>query len=73
MSESNYDCHSPREVESGYASGCSSEASMPDIFFSKAHLKFINAQLAKLEPEGALHCCDPARVRLSLTKGMQKF
>lgn len=59
MSDSQFDCQSPREVESGYASGCSSEASMPDIFFSKAHLKFINAQLAKLEPEGAFQPVTP--------------
>ncbi|KAB2580656.1 Phosphoadenosine phosphosulfate reductase [Lasiodiplodia theobromae] len=57
MSESNFDCQSPREVESGYASGCSSEAALPDIFFSKQHLKFINQQLAKLEPEEILRWC----------------
>lgn len=71
MSESNFDCQSPREVESGYASGCSSEAALPDIFFSKQHLKFINQQLAKLEPEGAFHC-RRASPRALLTRGMQK-
>ncbi|KAF2089994.1 phosphoadenosine phosphosulfate reductase [Saccharata proteae CBS 121410] len=48
---------SPRETESGYASGCSSEASLPDIFFSKAHLKYLNQQLQKLEPEEILRWC----------------
>ena len=40
--------------ESGYASGSSSQDSLPDIFFSKPHLKFINSQLQKLEPQGML-------------------
>lgn len=39
--------------ESGYASGSSSHESLPDIYFSKPHLKFLNAQLQKLEPQGA--------------------
>ena len=38
--------------ESGYASGSSSQDSLPDIYFSKPHLKFINSQLQKLEPQG---------------------
>ncbi|KAL2353717.1 phosphoadenosine phosphosulfate reductase [Cryomyces antarcticus] len=50
--------HSPeRDVESGYASGSSSEAGLPDVFFSKPHLKFINQQLQKLEPEEILKWC----------------
>ncbi|KAK7513328.1 Phosphoadenosine phosphosulfate reductase family-domain-containing protein [Phyllosticta citricarpa] len=59
MSDSHFDIpiQSPREVESGYASGCNSEASLPDIFFTKAHLKFINAQLQKLDPEDILRWC----------------
>lgn len=44
--------HSDVDVESGYASADSSHASLPDIFFSKPHLKFINQQLANLEPDG---------------------
>lgn len=38
------------DLESGYASGSSSEASLPLISFTKPHLKFLNAQLAALEP-----------------------
>lgn len=38
--------------ESGYASAASSQDSLPEIFFSKPHLKFLNAQLQKLEPQG---------------------
>lgn len=37
-------------LESGYASGASSNSSIAQITFSKPHLKFLNAQLAKLEP-----------------------
>jgi phosphoadenosine phosphosulfate reductase len=38
--------------ESGYVSAASSQDSLPEIFFSKPHLKFLNAQLQKLEPQG---------------------
>ena len=38
--------------ESGYASGSSSHESLPDVYFSKPHLKFLNAQLQQLEPQG---------------------
>lgn len=38
--------------ESGYASAASSQDSLPEVFFSKPHLKFLNAQLQKLEPQG---------------------
>lgn len=38
--------------ESGYASGASSQESLPEVYFSQPHLKFINSQLQKLEPEG---------------------
>ena len=39
-------------VESGYVSGSSSNADLPDIYFSKAHLAFLNRQLQNLEPQG---------------------
>jgi phosphoadenosine phosphosulfate reductase len=39
-------------AESGYASGSSSESSIPKIFFSKPHLEFLNRQLQFLKPEG---------------------
>lgn len=38
--------------ESGYASAESSQDGLQEIFFTRPHLKFINAQLAKLEPQG---------------------
>ena len=40
------------EYESGYASGTSSEADLPDIYFTKPHLAFLNRQLQNLEPQG---------------------
>ena len=39
-------------VESGYVSGSSSNADLPEIYFSKAHLAFLNRQLQNLEPQG---------------------
>lgn len=41
-------------AESGYASGSSSESSIPKIFFSKPHLEFLNRQLQFLNPEEIL-------------------
>ena len=43
-----------RECESGYASGTSSEADLPDIYFTKPHLAFLNRQLQNLEPQGTV-------------------
>lgn len=40
------------DTESGYASGASSQDSLPEVYFSKPHLKFLNSQLQKLEPQG---------------------
>ncbi|KAI9893782.1 MAG: hypothetical protein M1814_005999 [Vezdaea aestivalis] len=45
------------DVESGYASASSSENSLPEVYFTKPHLKFINQQLAKLEPQDVLRWC----------------
>jgi len=39
--------------ESGYASAASSQDGLAEVYFSKPHLKFVNAQLQKLEPQGA--------------------
>lgn len=47
---------SDHEPESGYASG-SSTASLPDVYFTRPHLKFINQQLAKLEPQDVIRWC----------------
>ncbi|KAF1983831.1 phosphoadenosine phosphosulfate reductase [Aulographum hederae CBS 113979] len=41
-------------VESGYASGSSSDASLPEVYFSKPHLKFLNQQLQRLSPQEIL-------------------
>ena len=40
------------DVESGYVSGSSSQADIPEIHFTKPHLAFLNRQLQKLEPQG---------------------
>ena len=40
-------------TESGYVSGEGSEASLPEIYFTKSHLTFLNRQLQLLEPQGA--------------------
>lgn len=44
------------DVESGYASG-DSEQSLPEVYFSKPHLRYINQQLSRLEPEQILRWC----------------
>ena len=50
------DVSSDRDADSGYASGCST-TSLPDVYFSKPHLKFINKQLSRLEPQDVLKWC----------------
>lgn len=45
------------ETESGYASASSSEANLPEIIFTKAHLQFLNRQLQFLEPQDVLRWC----------------
>ena len=47
--------HDEHEVESGYVSGSSSEADIPEIHFTKPHLAFLNRQLQGLEPQGTVH------------------
>ena len=42
------------DVESGYVSGSSSQADIPEIYFTKPHLAFLNRQLLNLEPQGML-------------------
>ncbi|KAL2009149.1 hypothetical protein VTN00DRAFT_7343 [Thermoascus crustaceus] len=44
-------------TESGYASGSSSDDSLPEIVFTKPHLQFINRQLQFLEPQDILRWC----------------
>lgn len=39
--------------DSGYATAYGSQT-LPDIYFSPPHLKFINSKLKDLEPEGEL-------------------
>ena len=42
------------DLDSGYNSGSPSEASLPEIYFTKSHLTFLNRQLQFLEPQGKL-------------------
>jgi phosphoadenosine phosphosulfate reductase len=44
-------------ADSGYASGCNSEIELPEIYFTKPHLQFINRQLQFLEPQEILRWC----------------
>ena len=43
---------SGQDIESGYVSGSGSEASLPELYFTKPHLQFLNRQLQNLEPQG---------------------
>ena len=56
--------HDGHEVESGYVSGSSSEASIHDICFTKSHLAFLNRQLQGLEAQGKLHLYKRSKDRL---------
>ncbi len=40
------------DAESGYVSGSSSQADIPEIYLTKSHLAFLNRQLQNLEPQG---------------------
>jgi phosphoadenosine phosphosulfate reductase len=53
MSSSSLDSLSNTDIESGYVSASSSE-DLPEVFFTKPHLKYLNKQLQNLEPEGML-------------------
>ncbi|WEW57547.1 3'-phosphoadenylsulfate reductase [Emydomyces testavorans] len=46
-----------RETESGYISGEASHAELPQLLFTKPHLKFLNKQLQFLEPQDVLRWC----------------
>ncbi|PGH09558.1 phosphoadenosine phosphosulfate reductase [Blastomyces parvus] len=48
---------SDTEAESGYVSASTSEASLPEVVFTKPHLKFLNKQLQFLEPQDILRWC----------------
>lgn len=56
MSHEQRDSSSDNEAESGYASG-SSIAALPEVHFTRPHLKFLNQQLSKLEPQDVLKWC----------------
>ncbi|KAL6713580.1 3'-phosphoadenylsulfate reductase [Lecanora helva] len=45
------------DIESGYVSGSSSNADLPEIYFTKHHLAFLNRQLQNLEPPEILRWC----------------
>ncbi|RMZ83147.1 hypothetical protein DV738_g1284, partial [Chaetothyriales sp. CBS 135597] len=44
-------------LDSGYSSAANSDIEMPDVYFSKRHLEFINTQLQLLEPQDVLRWC----------------
>ncbi|KAI1630059.1 phosphoadenosine phosphosulfate reductase [Exophiala viscosa] len=44
-------------ADSGYASVQNSEISMPEVYFTKPHLQFLNRQLQFLEPQDILRWC----------------
>jgi hypothetical protein len=58
--------------ESGYDSGSSSETCYHDVLFTKAHLKFLNQQLQRLEPEGSM-LVTPMLLMLIANKHWQRF
>ncbi|PNS19504.1 Phosphoadenosine phosphosulfate reductase [Sphaceloma murrayae] len=66
MAPRRYSHSSDRDAESGYASG-SSTASLPELYFSRPHLKFLNQQLSKLEPQDILKWCITSLPRLYQT------
>ncbi|KAI4289248.1 MAG: hypothetical protein L6R35_001486 [Caloplaca aegaea] len=51
------DVMSIQDTESGYCSGSGSETSLPDIYFTKPHLSFLNRQFQFLEPQDILRWC----------------
>lgn len=53
------------DTESGYASAASSEASLPEVIFTKAHLQFLNRQLQFLEPQGMFSFSSQAKSGVS--------
>ena len=42
------------DYESGYVSGSSSDESLPELYFTKHQLDFLNRQLQNLEPQRLL-------------------
>merc|ERR1712230_115718 len=46
-----------RGADSGYASANNSECGMPEVYFTKPHLQFLNRQLQFLEPQEILRWC----------------
>lgn len=57
--------HEVNDTESGYASASSSEASLPEVIFTKAHLQFLNRQLQFLEPQGMFSFSSQAKSGVS--------
>jgi phosphoadenosine phosphosulfate reductase len=49
--------NTPKDADSGYASGSNSEVGMPEVYFTKPHLQFLNRQLQFLEPQEILKWC----------------
>jgi len=51
------DSPSLKGADSGYSSGDNSEIGLPEVYFTKHHLKFLNRQLQFLEPQDILRWC----------------
>ncbi|KPI43742.1 Phosphoadenosine phosphosulfate [Cyphellophora attinorum] len=46
-----------KTADSGYGSAAASEIDLPEVYFTKPHLQFINRQLQNLEPQEILRWC----------------
>lgn len=51
------DSPSLKGADSGYSSGDNSEFGLPEVYFTKEHLRFLNRQLQFLEPQDILRWC----------------
>lgn len=51
------DSPSFKGADSGYSSGDNSEFGLPEVYFTKHHLQFLNRQLQFLEPQDILRWC----------------
>jgi len=52
-----YDTIPFKGSDSGYSSGSSSKCELPEVYFTKPHLRFLNRQLQFLEPPEILKWC----------------
>lgn len=59
----------PKDADSGFASQTASEINMPEVYFTKHHLQFLNRQLQFLEPEDILRWCTTSLPHLYQSTG----